>query len=87
MRVPPSLPMPLRPFLCQPITVSGFTMRSVLRQPQNQRLVRIQNRLEADWEARIRQLDPNATTIPQVLPSDTPIDRIARFAKAGRPPD
>jgi hypothetical protein len=37
---------------------------------------------EADWEARIRALDPGATTIPQVLPNDTPADRIARFAKA-----
>jgi hypothetical protein len=37
---------------------------------------------QADWEARIRQLDPDATTIPPVLPGDTPADRIARFAKA-----
>jgi hypothetical protein len=41
---------------------------------------------QADWEARIQQVDPNATSIPQVLPNDTAADRIARFAKslAGR---
>jgi len=32
--------------------------------------------------ARITQLDPQATTIPPVLPDDTPAQRIARFAKA-----
>ena len=37
---------------------------------------------EADWEARIRSVDPDATSIPQVLPNDTAADRIARFAKA-----
>jgi Tc toxin complex TcA C-terminal TcB-binding domain/Neuraminidase-like domain/Putative peptidoglycan binding domain len=37
---------------------------------------------EADWEARIREVDPNATSIPQVLPNDTAADRITRFAKA-----
>jgi Tc toxin complex TcA C-terminal TcB-binding domain/Neuraminidase-like domain/Salmonella virulence plasmid 28.1kDa A protein len=35
-----------------------------------------------DWVARITALDPNATSIPQVLPNDTPAQRIARFAKA-----
>ena len=41
---------------------------------------------QADWEARIAQVDPNATSIPQVLPNDTAADRIARFANslAGR---
>lgn len=37
---------------------------------------------EADWSARIQQLDPEASTIPPVLPDDTPAQRIARFAKA-----
>ncbi|HEY4239641.1 MAG TPA: neuraminidase-like domain-containing protein [Kofleriaceae bacterium] len=37
---------------------------------------------ETDWVARITALDPNATTIPPVLPDDTPTQRIARFAKA-----
>lgn len=37
---------------------------------------------EADWVARIERLDPQASTIPQVLPDDTPAQRIARFAKA-----
>ena len=37
---------------------------------------------QSDWEVRIGQVDPNATSIPQVLPNDTPADRIARFAKA-----
>ena len=35
---------------------------------------------QADWEARIREVDPQAETIPQVLPGDGPADRIARFA-------
>jgi hypothetical protein len=35
---------------------------------------------QSDWEARIREVDPEATSIPQVLPNDTPADRIARFA-------
>jgi hypothetical protein len=37
---------------------------------------------ENDWMARITAVDPQATTIPQVLPTDTPQQRIARFAKA-----
>jgi hypothetical protein len=37
---------------------------------------------EPDWIARIEQLDPQASTIPPVLPDDTPAQRIARFAKA-----
>ncbi|MEM5404426.1 neuraminidase-like domain-containing protein [Paraburkholderia unamae] len=37
---------------------------------------------ESDWEARIRSVDPNGASIPQVLPGDTPDARIARFAKA-----
>ena len=41
---------------------------------------------QADWEAGIAQIDPNAASIPQVLPNDTAADRIARFANslAGR---
>jgi peptidoglycan hydrolase-like protein with peptidoglycan-binding domain len=37
---------------------------------------------QADWVARMTQIDPQATTIPPVLPDDTPAQRIARFAKA-----
>lgn len=37
---------------------------------------------ESDWVARITAVDPNATSIPSVLPDDTPQQRIARFAKA-----
>lgn len=37
---------------------------------------------EADWVAKIKELDPQATTIPPVLVDDTPAQRIARFAKA-----
>jgi hypothetical protein len=37
---------------------------------------------EGDWVARLTALDPQAASIPQVLPNDTPAQRIARFAKA-----
>jgi len=37
---------------------------------------------ESDWVQRITSVDPNATSIPQVLPNDTPQQRIDRFAKA-----
>lgn len=37
---------------------------------------------EADWIARIEQIDPQASTIPPVLANDTPAQRIARYAKA-----
>jgi hypothetical protein len=37
---------------------------------------------ENDWVQRITAVDPNATSIPQVLPNDTAQQRIARFAKA-----
>jgi hypothetical protein len=37
---------------------------------------------ESDWIARITQVDPDATSIPQVPPNDTAQQRIARFAKA-----
>ena len=37
---------------------------------------------QSDWEARISQVDPGATSIPQVLPGDTAAVRIARFAKS-----
>lgn len=37
---------------------------------------------ENDWIARITALDPQAASIPSVLPNDTPATRIARFAKA-----
>jgi hypothetical protein len=39
-----------------------------------------------DWIARITSIDPQARSIPQVLPNETPAQRIARFAKvlAGR---
>ena len=37
---------------------------------------------ESDWVARITAIDPQATSIPQVLPNDTPQQRIARFAKS-----
>lgn len=39
---------------------------------------------EAGWVARIREVDAEAETIPQVLPDDQPGDRITRFAKALR---
>ena len=34
----------------------------------------------ADWEARLRELDPEAATIPQVLHDHGPAERITRFA-------
>ena len=37
---------------------------------------------ESDWVARITQVDPEASSIPQVIPSDTPQQRIARFAES-----
>jgi hypothetical protein len=37
---------------------------------------------QSDWEARLHAVDPDATGIPQVLPGNTPADRIARFAKS-----
>lgn len=37
---------------------------------------------EAEWVARIEQIDPQALTIAPVFPDDTPAQRIARFAKA-----
>jgi hypothetical protein len=33
-----------------------------------------------DWIARITAIDPQGTSIPQVLPTDTPQQKIARFA-------
>jgi hypothetical protein len=37
---------------------------------------------QSDWVARITAVDPKATSIPQVMPNDTPAERITRFAKA-----
>ncbi|HEY6460394.1 MAG TPA: hypothetical protein VIY73_09590, partial [Polyangiaceae bacterium] len=37
---------------------------------------------QSDWIARITALDAQATSIPSVLPNDTPETRIARFAKS-----
>ena len=37
---------------------------------------------EADWVARITAVDPDATSIPPVLPDETAEQRIARVAKA-----
>ncbi|MEO6973162.1 MAG: neuraminidase-like domain-containing protein [Rhodoferax sp.] len=37
---------------------------------------------QADWTSRIENIDPPATSIPPVLPDDTPALRIARLAKA-----
>ena len=37
---------------------------------------------EDEWAARIASVDPQASSIPQVLPKDTAQQRIARFAKA-----
>ena len=37
---------------------------------------------EADWVAKLTQLDPQATSIAPVLVNDTPAQRIARYAKA-----
>ncbi len=37
---------------------------------------------QADWVVRITALDPQATSIPAVLPNETPEQRIARLAKA-----
>src|ERR1700684_4402159 len=36
----------------------------------------------SDWEARITAVDPDATSIPPVLPNETPAQRITRFATA-----
>ncbi len=36
---------------------------------------------EADWVARIQSVDPDATSIPPMLPNETPADRITRLAK------
>jgi hypothetical protein len=48
-------------------------------------LPRIQNLAlldQSDWEARIREVDPQGTSVPPVLPGETADQRIARFAKA-----
>ncbi len=37
---------------------------------------------EDDWEQRIRSVDPDAASIPPVLPNETPAQRITRFAVA-----
>jgi Tc toxin complex TcA C-terminal TcB-binding domain/Neuraminidase-like domain/Salmonella virulence plasmid 28.1kDa A protein len=37
---------------------------------------------QSDWEARIAQVDPTASSIAPVLPSETVPERIARFAKS-----
>jgi len=37
---------------------------------------------ESDWVARITAVDPNASSIPPVLPDETPQQRITRLAKA-----
>lgn len=37
---------------------------------------------QSDWVARITAVDPKATSLPQVMPNDTPAERITRFAKA-----
>jgi hypothetical protein len=52
--------------------LSGKTLSSV------QDLARLD---QSDWVARLTALDPQATTIPAVLPNETPQQRIARFAK------
>jgi hypothetical protein len=36
----------------------------------------------SDWEARITSVDPDASSIPPVLPNETPAQRITRFATA-----
>ena len=36
---------------------------------------------QSDWVARITAVNPKATSIPPVLPNETPEQRIARFAK------
>ena len=36
---------------------------------------------QSDWQARIGQVDPEAASIPPVLPNETVPERIARFAK------
>ena len=60
-------------------------VKDTLQRLQRGTLASVQNLAlldEADWVARIQQLDPQATTIPPVLANDTPAQRIARFAKA-----
>jgi hypothetical protein len=37
---------------------------------------------EQDWQTLLQKVDPQAGSIPPVLPNDTPAQRIARFAKA-----
>jgi hypothetical protein len=37
---------------------------------------------QGEWEARIAQVDPDAASIPPVLPDETVAQRIARFAKS-----
>ena len=37
---------------------------------------------ESDWVTRITAVDPGATSLPTVLPGDSPQERITRFAKA-----
>ncbi|HXT80553.1 MAG TPA: neuraminidase-like domain-containing protein [Acetobacteraceae bacterium] len=67
------------------LTGNLLLVKDTLQRLQRGSLARLQDLAlldQADWEARIKALDPNAATIPQVLPNDTAADRIARFAKS-----
>lgn len=60
-------------------------VRDTLQRLGNQSLARVSDLAlldESEWIARIHQVDPQATSIPSVLPNDTVALRIERFAKA-----
>lgn len=60
-------------------------VKDTLQRLSNQSLASIQNLAlldEQDWIARVTQVDPNAATIPPVLPNETVSQRIGRLAKA-----
>ena len=62
--------------------------RHFARRLSNKTLARLKDLAlldQSDWEARIRSLEPEATTIPPERPGDTPADRIAHFAQALAP--
>lgn len=60
-------------------------IKDTLQRVKKQSLARLSDLAlldEADWVARIKEVDPQATSIPKVLPDDTIDQRISRFAKA-----
>lgn len=60
-------------------------VKDTLQQLGQGTLARVQNLAlldVADWEARIKAVDPQATSVPPVLPDETPAQRMTRFAQS-----